>query len=110
MSSPDDWLRLSDSTTPSFTAKRILQLMNAQELAEVATNGIDVQLHTHRHRTPEEETLFRQEITENRERIRALTGREATHFCYPSGVYRKEFAGWLERKMLFPQPPAMPDL
>ena len=33
-------------------AKRILQLMNAHELQEVARNGVDVQLHTHRHRKP----------------------------------------------------------
>jgi peptidoglycan/xylan/chitin deacetylase (PgdA/CDA1 family) len=78
--------------------KRILQLMNARELAEVGNNGVDVQLHTHRHRSPEEEGPFRQEIRENRERIRALTGKDPSHFCYPSGVYRSEFAGWLERE------------
>ncbi|MGB8986691.1 MAG: polysaccharide deacetylase family protein [Candidatus Sulfotelmatobacter sp.] len=81
-----------------LSSKRILQIMNAQELAEVASNRIDVQLHTHRHRTPEDESLFRREITENRERIRALTGRDATHFCYPSGVYRKKFAEWLHKE------------
>ncbi|MGB0010782.1 MAG: polysaccharide deacetylase family protein [Candidatus Sulfotelmatobacter sp.] len=79
-------------------SKRILQIMNAQELAEVASNGVDVQLHTHRHRTPEDETLFRREIAENRERIQALTGLEARHFCYPSGVYRKKFAEWLQKE------------
>jgi peptidoglycan/xylan/chitin deacetylase (PgdA/CDA1 family) len=79
-------------------AKRTLQLMNQRELAEVATNGVDVQLHTHRHRTPEEEHLFRQEIRDNRERIRALTGKEAAHFCYPGGIYRKQFVGWLQEE------------
>jgi len=81
-----------------LSAKRILQLMNPQELAEIEKNGVDIQLHTHHHRTPEEENSFRREITENRERIRALTGREASHFCYPSGVYRKEFVGWLSQE------------
>lgn len=81
-----------------LTAKRILQLMNPQELAEVEKNGVDIQLHSHHHRTPEEEVSFRREITKNRERIRALTGREASHFCYPSGVYRKEFVGWLSKE------------
>lgn len=79
-------------------AKRILQLMNQQELKEVVANGVDVQLHTHRHCTPEEEQSFRQEIAENRQRIRALTGKQATHFCYPGGIYRKEFAGWLQKE------------
>jgi peptidoglycan/xylan/chitin deacetylase (PgdA/CDA1 family) len=91
--------RLAESLGIDYTvyaAKRMLQLMNAQEVAEVARNGVDVQLHSHRHRTPEDETLFRREIAENRERILALTGREASHFCYPSGVYRQEFVGWLK--------------
>jgi len=82
----------------AIAAKRILQLMNAREVAEVANDGIDVQLHSHRHRTPEEETLFRGEIKENRDRIRSLTGTEATHFCYPSGVYRLEFLEWLNKE------------
>jgi peptidoglycan/xylan/chitin deacetylase (PgdA/CDA1 family) len=81
-----------------LVGKRILQLMNKQELAEVAADGVDLQLHTHRHRTPEMEQSFQQEIIENRERIRAVTGKEATHFCYPSGVYRMQFIGWLEKE------------
>jgi peptidoglycan/xylan/chitin deacetylase (PgdA/CDA1 family) len=82
----------------AFSATRILQLMNAQEVAEVGKNGVDVQLHSHRHRTPEDEVLFRREISENRERIRTLAGTQAIHFCYPSGVYRPEFPGWLEKE------------
>ena len=80
----------------ALTTKRILQLMNAPEVAEVAKEGADVQLHTHRHRTPEDEALFRREIADNRRRIRAMTGSSVRHFCYPSGVYRKEFLSWLE--------------
>ena len=76
----------------------MLQLMNAQEVAEIARDGADIQLHSHRHCTPENEVLFRREITENRDRIRALTGTQASHFCYPSGVYRPEFPGWLEKE------------
>jgi len=79
-------------------SQRILQLMNAQEVAEVGRNGVDVQLHTHRHRTPEDEVQFRLEIRENRERIRALTGTEARHFCYPSGIYQEQFFSWLEKE------------
>lgn len=82
----------------AFSATRILQLMNAHEVSEVGKNGVDVQLHSHRHRTPEDEVLFRREVSENRERIRILTGKQASHFCYPSGVYRPEFPGWLEKE------------
>jgi len=81
-----------------LAAKRILQLMNPRELAEVGKNGVDIQLHSHHHRTPEEEMSFRREITKNRERVRDLTGSQASHFCYPSGVYRKEFVGWLGKE------------
>ena len=79
-------------------AKRILQLMNGRELAEVARNGIDVQLHTHRHRTPEDEALFRREIQDNRTTVHNLTGGNPTHFCYPSGVYRPAFLPWLQKE------------
>jgi len=81
-----------------LVAKRLMQLMNGKELAQVVAGGVDVQLHTHRHRTPNVEASFRQEIAENRERIRTLTGQEANHFCYPSGVYQKEFFRWLEKE------------
>jgi peptidoglycan/xylan/chitin deacetylase (PgdA/CDA1 family) len=76
-------------------SKRILQLMNAQEVRELADAGVDFQLHTHRHRTPVDETLFRREIRDNRERIAAAVSGERKHFCYPSGAYRPEFLRWL---------------
>src|SRR5579863_1164583 len=82
----------------ALAAKRILLLMNATELGEVARAGLDVQLHTHRHQTPLDEALFRREITDNRDRIRSLTGNEAVHFCYPSGVHRPEFLAWLKKE------------
>jgi len=77
-------------------AQRVLQLMNASEIAEVAKNGVDIQLHTHRHRTPEDEALFRREINDNRQRLEAITGNVPQHFCYPSGVYGQKFVSWLE--------------
>jgi peptidoglycan/xylan/chitin deacetylase (PgdA/CDA1 family) len=84
----------------AIKAKRILQLMNAHEVQEVARNGVDIQLHTHRHRTPEDETRFRWEIQENRSRIQALIGTQPVHFCYPSGVYRPEFLSWLREEQV----------
>ena len=81
----------------ALTAKRILQLMNAREIAELAKAGVDVQLHTHRHRTPDDEALFRREIDDNRRRIQCITNKSPQHFCYPSGVYRQAFVSWLEK-------------
>jgi len=84
----------------ALVAKRVVQIMNASELKEVSEGGVDVQLHTHRHRTPEDEALFRREIHENRERIQALISKSATHFCYPSGVYRSTFLPWLAQEQV----------
>jgi peptidoglycan/xylan/chitin deacetylase (PgdA/CDA1 family) len=82
----------------NLRAKRILQLMNGRELQEIARNGVDVQLHTHRHRTPEDEGLFRKEIKDNRSRIHELTATQPVHFCYPSGIYRPSFLPWLREE------------
>lgn len=79
-------------------ARRILQLMNESELQEVSRNGVDVQLHTHRHRTPEDEALFRKEIQENRLAIEKATAMEPVHFCYPSGIYQAAFLPWLQKE------------
>jgi peptidoglycan/xylan/chitin deacetylase (PgdA/CDA1 family) len=82
----------------AFVSQRLLQIMRPEEIAEMARAGFDIQLHTHRHRTPLEETLFRREITDNRRRIVAATGRAPLHFCYPSGHYETAFLPWLERE------------
>ena len=76
--------------------KRILQLLRPHEVAELAREGVDFQLHTHRHRTPLVEDPFRREIRDNRYSLQSmLSGWSATHFCYPSGVYEPEFLPWL---------------
>jgi hypothetical protein len=77
-------------------SKRILQLMNPGEIAELAAEGVDFQLHTHRHRTPSDEPSFRKEIQDNRRRIQEITSVRALHFCYPSGVYEARFLPWLK--------------
>jgi peptidoglycan/xylan/chitin deacetylase (PgdA/CDA1 family) len=78
-----------------LVSKRIVQIMNAQEVNQLAKEGVDFQLHSHRHRTSLNEALFRKEIRENREYIsRTITG-VRKHFCYPSGAYRPEFVEWL---------------
>ncbi len=75
--------------------KRLLHIMTPAEVAELAAQGCDVQLHTHRHRTPEDRDLFLREIRDNRERIEEFTGKSPVHFCYPCGVYRPEYLPWL---------------
>lgn len=75
--------------------KRILTVMTNAEAAAMARDGVDVQLHTHRHRTPNDHALFLREIADNRARIDPIRGDAARHFCYPSGVYHDAFLPWL---------------
>jgi peptidoglycan/xylan/chitin deacetylase (PgdA/CDA1 family) len=80
-------------------ARRILHLMKESEVAEVAANGVSIQLHTHHHRTPREPSSFAREIEVNREHIDELTGQTSQrwHFCYPNGWYHPEFVPWLRQ-------------
>lgn len=75
--------------------RRAMHLMNPAEVKALANEGIDFQLHTHRHRTPRVRELFLREIEENRSSLETMTGQRAEHFCYPSGVYDREFLPWL---------------
>lgn len=75
--------------------KRLLHIMTPAEVGHVASGGVDIQLHTHRHRTPSDQKLFAREIEDNRKSIAAMTGAIPTHFCYPSGVYNGSFVLWL---------------
>jgi peptidoglycan/xylan/chitin deacetylase (PgdA/CDA1 family) len=83
-----------------LVAKRVLQLMRPAEIAELAKNGIDFQLHTHRHRAPRNEALFHKEIHDNRESLRQYAGSSAAHFCYPLGVCCEEFLLWLKQDQI----------
>lgn len=79
----------------NFIRSRLFHLMTEEEVANIAHRGFDVQLHTHRHRTPREKSAFFYEVLENRRILERLTGRVATHFCYPSGDVDPMFLPWL---------------
>jgi len=67
---------------------RILSLMTAEEISGLRAAGIDVQMHTHRHRLPlENDSEARREIRENRMFIERVRGQNKTHLCYPSGEW-----------------------
>ncbi len=91
--------RLAKQTEIDFEAileKRIIQIMTPGEVTSAARAGVDIQLHTHRHRAPRDRAAFAKEIEENRTFIEALTGAPARDFCYPSGVHHPEFLPWLQ--------------
>ena len=77
---------------------RQFHLMTEAEVAHCARRGLDVQLHTHRH-VAAPATLER-ELTENRARLAAWTGRPESHFrhfCYPSGEFHPDAEPVLDR-------------
>ena len=76
-------------------SQRTMHNLTSDEVTKLAAGGIDVQLHTHRHRTPKDRRLFLREIEDNRKSIQEMTDRNPTHFCYPSGVYDLAFLPWL---------------
>lgn len=80
----------------ALCSKRLFTLMTPQEVAEVAAAGIDIQLHTHRHRVFRKKEQFLRELDDNQSRIHAVTGSDPRHFCYPSGNILPEFVPWLE--------------
>ncbi len=84
-----------DADLAALSAEKILHLLTPDEARMVSAQGVDVQLHTHRHRTPRDQRLFAREVLDNRASIRAATGTTPHHFCYPSGVHHAEFPTWL---------------
>lgn len=78
-------------------ARRILHLMTMDEAKDCAAAGIDIELHTHRHRSPANARFFRREIDDNRQCVEPIRKAPARHFCYPSGYQRPEFPVWLEQ-------------
>ncbi|HKP37104.1 MAG TPA: polysaccharide deacetylase family protein [Pyrinomonadaceae bacterium] len=79
----------------NLVSRRLLQLISPAEVKSLAADGIDVQLHTHRHRTPTDRELFLKEIEDNRNFITEITGASPSHFCYPSGNWSRTFLPWL---------------
>jgi acetyltransferase-like isoleucine patch superfamily enzyme/peptidoglycan/xylan/chitin deacetylase (PgdA/CDA1 family) len=75
--------------------QRLLNVMNPDEVRELAAYGVDFELHTHRHRSPLDEERYRAELTLNGARIAAMTGAIPRHFCYPSGTHKPQFEQWL---------------
>jgi peptidoglycan/xylan/chitin deacetylase (PgdA/CDA1 family) len=79
----------------AFLKTGMFQQMTPDQVRALPRDLVDVQLHTHRHRTPRDRALFVREIEDNRRALAELAVGDPTHFCYPSGDYWGEFLGWL---------------
>lgn len=77
--------------------ERLCGFLNSTEAQEALKSGLDIQLHTHRHRfgldTFED---VKKEIEDNRSALKTVSDRTLTHFCYPSGNYRPRQLPWLQ--------------
>jgi peptidoglycan/xylan/chitin deacetylase (PgdA/CDA1 family) len=76
--------------------RRVLTLLRPEEVAGLAKEGVDFQLHTHLHCTPVDVRQFVADVLKNRDRIEAFTGRRPDHLCYPSGNYHTEYFAALQ--------------
>ncbi len=87
-------------TTDEWWESRQFHLMSAAEIGAADRRGLDIQLHTHRHRssTVASDHLER-EIADNRAALARACGRPEQsfrHFCYPSGLAHSSAVAVLE--------------
>ena len=96
----------------AIVAKGILQIMPPDVVRELPGDLVDIQLHTHRHRTPRDREQFIQEVRDNVAVTRELRGESPAleHFCYPSGDYAGEFLAWLRECNVRYATTCVPDL
>ena len=75
---------------------RMFSYINTSEAIELLSYDVDIQLHTHSHRFPEDDIeKAKAEIELNRYILRGVTSCDLVHFCYPSGHFKKHQIQWL---------------
>jgi peptidoglycan/xylan/chitin deacetylase (PgdA/CDA1 family) len=79
--------------------QRLMQVMSEETVRNLPTDLVDVQLHTHRHKAPNNHEEFLRELADNTRVVIALRGTEnpLEHFCYPSNEYYGELIDWLHQ-------------
>lgn len=71
--------------------KQLFRLLSTSELNVLQSYNVDLQLHTHRHKSPLDAAEFAIEVEENRNWLTQLKSKpDLVHFCYPSGEYSIE--------------------
>jgi hypothetical protein len=76
--------------------QHLFEVMDEQQLRDLAAAGVDIQLHSHRHQWPlHDKNIVESEVAENRRFLQRVVSYPLEHFCYPSGVYGPHQAEWL---------------
>jgi peptidoglycan/xylan/chitin deacetylase (PgdA/CDA1 family) len=79
-----------------FEERRLFYLLDMATIGKMHDEGVDIELHTHRHSIGgEDKNKLNLEIVENRNSIQKVCDHELKHFCYPSGFYNQKHLGWL---------------
>lgn len=76
---------------------RKLNLITFGEIKELLDGQMDIQLHTHRHSFPEDESDAYEELEKNKQKINPFLPKDMTHFCYPSGNWSEKHWPILEK-------------
>ncbi|PHS73876.1 MAG: polysaccharide deacetylase [Porticoccus sp.] len=80
-------------------SEKWFHLASPPQVQEMSRRGLDIQLHTHRHRISKAgHFCVEEEIENNRAQLEPLTEQPLQHFCYPSGVYDRTI--WPDLKKL----------
>jgi peptidoglycan/xylan/chitin deacetylase (PgdA/CDA1 family) len=74
---------------------RMFHFMTDDEMRSLREFGMDVQLHTHRHRFPMDQAQATAEISDNRKALEAVRPGPYVHFCFPSGIFQDSQLPWL---------------
>jgi len=75
--------------------RRVLHLVTSAEAKALATRGLDLEYHTHRHRVHQGRAGTLVELDDNRRVLETCTTERPQHFCYASGSYLPEHLEYL---------------
>lgn len=89
------------NVTLMVNARLLFRLLSKEELTKLLASNVDLQLHSHRHCSPQNEDSFQQEIAQNRDYLQQIVPNTLLeHFCYPSGEYYTKQLAWLEKNAI----------
>jgi peptidoglycan/xylan/chitin deacetylase (PgdA/CDA1 family) len=80
--------------------KKLFHFMTPAEILDLAKNGVDIELHSHRHPPLEGPEQASREIADNKRVLETILGRRLEHFCYPSGVWSRALWPALEKHLM----------